>query len=125
MIDHMLFDKHKYISDVQVLNGFIDTKLIGKTITCSNYKVYWGNIRYIEDFAFDDSAISTRIPDDVDIPSIAKTGRIYNLKISKQHTPYFIVNLNETVDNGVVDGVHVSLVRASDVMKRALAGESL
>lgn len=127
MIDHMFFDKHKYISDVQVLNGFIDTKLIGKTITRSNYKVYWADVDGGSemDFGVDDSLLSTKIPDDVDNYSITSTGEIYSLKLSKQQTPFFLVNLHETVDNGVGDGVHVSFVKASDVMKRALAGESL
>ncbi|AGQ23678.1 MAG: hypothetical protein ACTHV0_00100 [Lactobacillus helveticus] len=131
MIDHMLFDKHKYISDVQILNGFIDTKLIGKTITRSNYKVYWANVAggvaggSEMDFGVDDSSLSTEIPDDVDTYSITSTGEIYSLKLSEQQTPYFLVNLHETVDHGVGDGVHVSFVKASDVMKRVLAGESL
>ena len=91
MIDHMLFDKHKYISDVQVLNGFIDTKLIGKTITRSNYKVYWANVAGGSemDFGVDDSSLSTEIPDDVDTYSITSTGEIYSLKLSKQQTPFF------------------------------------
>lgn len=95
MIDHMLFDKHKYISDVQILNGFIDTKLIGKTITRSNYKVYWANVAggvaggSEMDFGVDDSSLSTEIPDDVDTYSITSTGEIYSLKLSEQQTPYF------------------------------------
>lgn len=121
MIDHILFDKHKYISDAQVINGLVDTKLVGKTITRNNYTVYWAGIINNSDF----DSPTTKIPDDVDTDSIGKTGEITDLKLDPQNTPYFVVDFHDTVDDGSSDGVHVSFVKASDVMQRAVSGESL
>lgn len=120
MIDHILFDKHKYISDVQVINGLVDMKLVGKTITSNNYTIYWANIvnaRIV-------NSPTTNIPDDVDTDSIGKTGEITDLKLDSQHTTYFVVDFHDTID-GIEDGAHISFVKASDVMKRAVSGKSL
>ena len=127
MIDHILFDKHKYISDVQVINGFVDTKLVGKAITRNNYKVYWTEISgaKIDNSDFDDSELSNQIPSDVDTDSVGKTGEIYELRLSPQNTPYFVVDFHNTVNGGGGDGKYVSFVKASDVMQRAVSGESL
>ncbi|NRO92494.1 hypothetical protein [Lactobacillus helveticus] len=126
MIDHILFDKHKYISDVQVINGLVDTKLVGKTITRSNYQVYWTDIVGARLESFSQHDLSTRIPDNVDTDSIAQTGEVYDLRLSDdQHIPYFVVEFNDTVNGGSRDGIYISFVKASDVMQRAVSGESL
>ncbi len=125
MIDHILFDKHKYISDVQVINGLVDTKLVGKTITRNNYQVYWTDIVNGRLESFSQYDLSTQIPDNVDTDSIAQTGEVYDLRLSNdQHTPYFVVDFHDTI-GGSGDGAHISFVKASDVMQRAVSGESL
>ena len=124
MIDHILFDKHKYISDVQVINGLVDIKLVGKTITRNNYTVYWANIVNARIVNSDFDSPTTNIPDNVDTDSIGKTGEITDLRLGSQHTPYFVVDFHDTID-GIEVGSHISFVKASDVMKRAVSGKSL
>lgn len=124
MIDHLLFDAHKFYPDTQVIKDYVDTSLIGKSITYSKYKVGWLDNRNASLNAFDDSTISWTTPSDVD-NNIASTGEILGISMAKNKTAYYTVWFNHTVDSGAIDGVYRMLIKASDIMKQNMSGNGL
>lgn len=126
MIDHLLFNAHKFYPDTQVIKDYVDTSLIGKSITYSKYKVGWleaagGSVSLNN---FDDSAISWTKPYDVD-NNIASTGKISGIFMAENKTAYYTVWFDHTVDSGVGDGLYRMLIKASDIMKQNIAGNGL
>lgn len=126
MIDHLLFNAHKFYPDTQIINDCIDTSLIGKPITYSRYKVGWLLVPggYVSLNNFDDSAISWATPSDVD-NNIASTGEILGISMAKNKTAYYTVWFDHTMDNGTGDGVYSMLIKASDIMKQNMSGNGL
>ncbi|MCO0806687.1 hypothetical protein NGA74_01760 [Lactobacillus helveticus] len=126
MIDHLIFNAHKFYPDTQVIKDYVDTSLIGKSITYSKYKVGWlkvaGGSVLLNNF--DDSAISWTKPYDVD-NNIASTGKISGIFMAENKTAYYTVWFDHTVDSGVGDGLYRMLIKASDIMKQNIAGNGL
>ncbi|MCT3400972.1 hypothetical protein [Lactobacillus helveticus] len=126
MIDHLIFNAHKFYPDTQVIKDYVDTSLIGKSITYSKYKVGWlkvpGGSVPLNDF--DDSAISWTKPYDVD-NNIASTGEILGISMAENKTTYYTVWFDHTVNSGIVDGLYTMLIKASDIMKQNIAGNGL
>lgn len=126
MIDHLLFNAHKFYPDTQVIKDYVDTSLIGKSITYSKYKVGWLEVegRYVSLNNFNDSAISWTTPSDVD-NNIASTGEILGISMAKNKTAYYTVWFAHTVDSGANDGLYRMLIKASDIMKQNMSGNGL
>lgn len=126
MIDHLLFNAHKFYPDTQVINNYVDTSLIGKSITYSKYKVGWLEVAggYVPLNDFNDSAISWTTPSDVD-NNIASTGEILGISMAKNKTAYYTVWFDHTVDSGVGDGLYSMLIKSSDIMKQNMSGNGL
>lgn len=124
MIDHLLFNAHKFYPDTQVIKDYVDTSLIGKSITYSKYKVGWLDIRNASLNAFDDSTISWTTPSDVD-NNIASTGEILGISMAKNKTAYYTVWFVHTVNSGAGDGLYKMLIKASDIMKQNMSGNGL
>lgn len=126
MIDHLLFNAHKFYPDTQVIKNYVDISLIGKSITYSKYKVGWLDVpgRDVALNNFNDSAISWATPSDVD-NNIASTGEILGISMAKNKTAYYTVWFDHTVDSGVGDGVYRMLIKASDIMKQNMSGNGL
>lgn len=126
MIDHLLFNAHKFYPDTQVIKDYVDTSLIGKSITYSKYKVGWlipsGGHTRVDDF--DDSTISWTTPSDVD-NNIASTGEILGISIAENKTAYYTVWFDHTVNSGAGDGLYRMLIKASDIMKQNMSGNGL
>lgn len=126
MIDHLLFNAHKFYPDTQVIKDYVDTSLIGKSITYSKYKVGWlivaGGGASLNNF--NDSAISWTTPSDVD-NNIASTGEILGISMAKNKTAYYTVWFDHTVDSSVGDGLYRMLIKASDIMKQNMSGNGL
>lgn len=126
MIDHLLFNAHKFYPDTQVINNYVDISLIGKSITYSKYKVGWlrvsgGNVSVNN---FDDSRIDWTTPSDVD-NNIASTGEILGISMAKNKTTYYTVWFDHILDNGTGDGLYRMLIKASDIMKQNMSGNGL
>ena len=126
MIDHLLFNAHKFYPDTQVIKDYVDTSLIGKSITYSKYKVGWlevagGDVSLNN---FDDSAISWTTPSDVD-NNIASTGEISGISMAENKTAYYTVWFDHTVNSGTGDGLYRMLIKASDIMKQNMSGNGL
>lgn len=126
MIDHLLFNAHKFYPDTQVIKDYVDTSLIGKSITYSKYKVGWlevagGNVPLND---FNDSAISWATPSAVD-NNIASTGKILGISMAENKTAYYTVWFDHTVYSGSGDGVYRMLIKASDIMKQNMSGNGL
>lgn len=126
MIDHLIFNAHKFYPDTQVIKDYVDTSLIGKSITYSKYKVGWLQVAggSVSLNNFDDSAISWTKPYDVD-NNIASTGKISGIFMAENKTAYYTVWFDHTVDSGVGDGLYRMLIKASDIMKQNIAGNGL
>lgn len=128
MIDHLLFNAHKFYPDTQVINDYVDTSLIGKAITYSKYKVGWLSSKYLFTNLlvdnFDDSPISWATPSNVD-NNIASTGKILGISMAKNKTAYYTVWFDHAVDSGAADGVYRMLIKASDIMKQNISGNGL
>ncbi len=126
MLDHLIFNAHKFYPDTQVIKDYVDTSLIGKSITYSKYKVGWLEVAggSVSLNNFDDSAISWTKPYDVD-NNIASTGKISGISMAKNKTAYYTVWFDHTFDNGVDDGLYRMLIKASDIMKQNIAGNGL
>lgn len=126
MIDHLLFNAHKFYPDTQVINNYVDISLIGKSITYSKYKVGWLRVAggSVPANDFDDSRINWTTPYDVD-NNIASTGEILGISIAKNKNAYYTVWFNHTVDHGTGDGVYRMLIKASDIMKQNMSGNGL
>lgn len=128
MIDHLLFNAHKFYPDTQVINDYVDTSLIGKAITYSKYKVGWLKSKYVGTNAqsdnFNDSAISWTAPSDVD-NNIASTGEILGISMAENKTAYYTVWFNHTVNSGTADGLYRMFIKASDIMKQNMSGNGL
>ncbi|MCT3411986.1 hypothetical protein [Lactobacillus helveticus] len=124
MIDHLIFNAHKFYPDTQVIKDYVDTSLIGKSITYSKYKVGWLKFSGWQLNDFDDSVISWTKPDAVD-DNIASTGKVLGISISTNKAAYYTVWFNHTVDSGVGDGLYRMLIKASDIMKQNIAGNGL
>ncbi|PXZ17637.1 hypothetical protein DM476_03570 [Lactobacillus helveticus] len=126
MIDHLIFNAHKFYPDTQVIKDYVDTSLIGKSITYSKYKVGWLKVAggSVSLNNFDDSAISWTKPYDVD-NNIASTGKISGIFMAENKTAYYTVWFDHTVDSGVGDGLYRMLIKASDIMKQNIAGNGL
>ena len=126
MIDHLLFNAHKFYPDTQVIKDYVDTSLIGKSITYSKYKVGWLEVAggYVSLNNFNDSAISWTTPSDVD-NNIASTGEILGISMAKNKTAYYTVWFDHTVDSGTGDGLYRMLIKASDIMKQNMSGNGL
>lgn len=126
MLDHLIFNAHKFYPDTQVIKDYVDVSLIGKSITYSKYKVGWlqeagGDV---EVNTFDDSAISWTTPSDVD-NNIASTGKILEIYIAQNKTAYYNVRFKHTVSGGASDGLYAMLIKASDIMKQNMSGNGL
>lgn len=126
MLDHLIFNAHKFYPDTQVIKDYVDTSLIGKSITYSKYKVGWLKVAggSVSLNNFDDSAISWTKPYDVD-NNIASTGKISGISMAENKTAYYTVWFDHTVDSGVGDGLYRMLIKASDIMKQNIAGNGL
>ena len=126
MIDHLLFNAHKFYPDTQVIKDYVDTSLIGKSITYSKYKVGWLEVSggYVSLNNFDDSAISWTTPSDVD-NNIASTGEISGISMAENKTAYYTVWFDHTVSGGSGDGLYRMLIKASDIMKQNMSGNGL
>lgn len=126
MIDHLLFNAHKFYPDTQVIKDYVDTSLIGKSITYSKYKVGWLNIAggNVPLNAFDDSTISWTTPSNVD-NNIASTGEISGISMAENKTAYYTVWFDHTVNSGTGDGLYRMLIKASDIMKQNMSGNGL
>ena len=126
MIDHLLFNAHKFYPDTQVIKDYVDTSLIGKSITYSKYKVGWLEVAggYVSLNNFNDSAISWTTPSDVD-NNIASTGEILGISMAENKTAYYTVWFDHTVDSGTGDGLYRMLIKASDIMKQNMSGNGL
>lgn len=126
MLDHLIFNAHKFYPDTQVIKDYVDTSLIGKSITYSKYKVGWLEVAggSVSLNNFDDSAISWTKPYDVD-NNIASTGKISGISMAENKTAYYTVWFDHTVNSGVGDGLYRMLIKASDIMKQNIAGNGL
>lgn len=126
MLDHLIFNAHKFYPDTQVIKDYVDTSLIGKSITYSKYKVGWLKVAggSVSLNNFDDSAISWTKPYAVD-NNIASTGKISGIFMAENKTAYYTVWFDHTVDSGVGDGLYRMLIKASDIMKQNIAGNGL
>lgn len=126
MIDHLLFNAHKFYPDTQIINDYVDTSLIGKSITYSKYKVGWLEVAggYVSLNNFNDSAISWTTPSDVD-NNIASTGEISGISMAENKTAYYTVWFDHTVNSGTGDGLYRMLIKASDIMKQNMSGNGL
>lgn len=124
MIDHLLFNAHKFYPDTQVIKDYVDINLIDKSITYSRYKVGWLRFSGAQLNNFDDSVISWTKPDAVD-DNIASTGKVLGISISTNKAAYYTVWFNHTVDGGYSDGLYVMLIKASDIMKQNMSGNGL
>lgn len=126
MIDHLIFNAHKFYPDTQVIKDYVDTSLIGKSITYSKYKVGWLKVAggSVSLNNFDDSAISWTKPYDVD-NNIASTGKILEIYIAQNKTAYYNVRFKHTVSGGASDGLYAMLIKASDIMKQNMSGNGL
>lgn len=126
MIDHLIFNAHKFYPDTQVIKDYVDTSLIGKSITYSKYKVGWLEVVVgsVEINNFDDSAISWTVPSDVD-NNIASKGEITGITIAENKTAYYTVRFQHTVDNGSRDGIYQMFIKASDIMEQNMSGNGL
>lgn len=126
MLDHLIFNAHKFYPDTQVIKDYVDTSLIGKSITYSKYKVGWLEVAggSVSLNNFDDSAISWTKPYDVD-NNIASTGKISGIFMAENKTAYYTVWFDHTVDSDVGDGLYRMLIKASDIMKQNIAGNGL
>lgn len=126
MLDHLIFNAHKFYPDTQVIKDYVDTSLIGKSITYSKYKVGWLEVAGgdVEVNNFDDSAISWTKPYDVD-NNISSTGKISGISMAKNKTVYYTVWFYHTVNSGSIDGLYRILIKASDIMKQNIAGNGL
>lgn len=126
MIDHLLFNAHKFYPDTQVINNYVDISLIGKSITYSKYKVGWLEVAggAVTVNKIDDSKISWTTPSDVD-NNIASTGEILGIAMAENKTAYYIVWFDHTLDNGTGDGIYRMLIKASDIMKQNMSGNGL
>ena len=126
MIDHLLFNAHKFYPDTQVIKDYVDTSLIGKSITYSRYKVgwlNWGGVN-VQLNNFDDSTISWTKPDDID-DNISSTCEVLGISIAKNKTAYYNVWFTHTMNDGQGDGLYVMLIKASDIMKQNMSGNGL
>ncbi|ATO52444.1 hypothetical protein LA20531_01450 [Lactobacillus amylovorus DSM 20531] len=126
MIDHLIFNDHKFYPDTQVIKDYVDTSLIGKSITYSKYKIGWLKVPggYVSLNNFDDSVISWATPSDVD-NNIASTGEILGISMAKNKTTYYTVWFDHTVNSGTGDGLYRMLIKASDIMKQNMSGNGL
>lgn len=128
MIDHLIFNAHKFYPDTQVIKDYVDTSLIGKSITYIKYKVGWLELKYTSTMwysdNFDDSAISWATPSNVD-NNIASTGEILGISMAKNKTAYYTVWFDHTVNSGAGDGLYRMLIKASDIMKQNMSGNGL
>lgn len=126
MIDHLIFNAHKFYPDTQVIKDYVDVSLIGKSITYSKYKVGWLEAAggYVSLNNFNDSAISWTTPSDVD-NNIASTGEILGISMAKNKTAYYAVWFDHTADSGTGDGLYRMLIKASDIMKQNMSGNGL
>lgn len=126
MLDHLIFNAHKFYPDTQVIKDYVDTSLIGKSITYSKYKVGWLEVAggSVSLNNFDDSAISWTKPYDVD-NNIASTGKISGISMAENKTAYYTVRFDHTVNSGLGDGLYRMLIKASDIMKQNIAGNGL
>lgn len=126
MLDHLIFNAHKFYPDTQVINDYVDVSLIGKSITYSKYKIGWLNApdKYVKSDNFNDSAISWTKPYDVD-DNIASAGKVLGVSIAENKTAYYTVWFDHTVDSGAIDGVYRMLIKASDIMKQNMSGNGL
>lgn len=124
MIDHLLFNAHKFYPDTQVINNYVDISLIGKSITYSKYKVGWLRFLNVQLNSFDGSKISWTKPDDID-DNIASTGKVLGIAMAENKTPYYNVWFTHTMDGGSTDGIYVMLIKASDIMKQNISGNGL
>lgn len=124
MIDHLLFNSHKFIPDTQVVSDYIDTSLIGKTITYSKYIVGWLSIvngRMLEDF--DESAIEWTKPSEID--GMTSTGRITGIVTGNRKLAYYCVDFNQTNNGAAAELVYQALIKVSDIMKQNISGNGL
>lgn len=126
MIDHLIFNAHKFYPDTQVIKDYVDTSLIGKSITYSKYKVGWLEVAggSVPLNNFNDSAISWTKPYNVD-NNIASTGKVSGISIATDKTAYYTVWFDHTVNGGNGDGLYAMLIKASDIMKQNMSGNGL
>lgn len=126
MIDHLIFNAHKFYPDTQVIKDYVDISLIGKSITYSKYKVGWlevagGDVPLNN---FNDSAITWTKPLDVD-NNIASTGKVSGISIAENQTAYYTVWFDHTLSHGIGDSLYRMLIKASDIMKQNMSGNGL
>lgn len=124
-VDHILFNSHKFIPDTQIVSDYIDTRLIGKTITYSKYSVGWISLingRVLE--FFDESTIDWTLPSD--ITSVTSTGTITGILTGNSSRTYYCVDFNPKDSEGIGEElIYQALIKTSDIMKQNMSGNGL
>ena len=124
-VDHILFNSHKFIPDTQIVSDYIDTRLIGKTITYSKYSVGWISLingRVLEGFR--ESTIDWTLPSD--ITYVASTGKITGILTGNSNGTYYCVNFNQKGSDGLsMRSIYQALIKTSDIMKQNMSGNGL
>jgi hypothetical protein len=118
-VDHILFNSHKFIPDTQIVSDYIDTRLIGKTITYSKYSVGWIEVingRVLE--GFNESTIDWTLPSD--ITYVASTGKITGILTGKSNGTYYCVDFDQNMGS-----IYQALIKTSDIMKQNMSGNGL
>lgn len=127
MLDHMKFNKEDYYPTTKIIDGYVNTELIGRTITCSKYKVGWsreGIINAYYTYSINSDSIQWNKPDE--IGGLASTGEITGVVVDQHNIPYYIVDVNHWINNpNKGDGIYTPLIKASDIMTKYLSREKL
>lgn len=125
-IDHLVFGKQKYFPDAQIISNYVDLTLIGRSITYKKYRVGWLHVPggYVPLNNFNDDAISWTKPSRID-NNVASIGKVNGISLAENRTPYYTVWFDHTVDHGSGDGLYRMLIKASDIMKQKMSGNSL
>ena len=124
-VDHILFNSHKFIPDTQIVSDYIDTRLIGKTITYSKYSVGWISLingRMLE--RFNESTTDWTQPSE--IYSVTSTGEITGIVTGNSNGTYYCVDFDPREGDGsVVGSIYQALIKTSDIMKQSMSGNGL
>lgn len=124
MIDHLRFNKQDYYPASTLVRDYVNTKLIGRTVTYSKYKVAWRGKWNLDNSDFvDPEDLNWTVP--VTIIEVGSTGKITGILSDKSNVLYYQIDFGEH-HLGVVDNTdYKALIKASDIMSKYLAGEDL
>lgn len=127
MLDHMKFNKEDYYPTTKIIAGYVNTELIGRTITYSKYKVGWCDETTVNDnngYSIDSNSFKWNKPDE--IGGLAPTGEIGGVVVDQNHIPYYFVNFDHWINNpDTGDGIYATFIKASDIMTKDLSREQL